>query len=56
VARAGIDALVSDRGLVIAGKRNVLSTRLTQAIPRPLLLKVLSRQHPALRRDRRSAV
>jgi short-subunit dehydrogenase len=54
VARAGIDALIRDRGLVIAGKRNVFSTRLTQALPRPLLLKVLSRRHPGLRRDRRS--
>jgi short-subunit dehydrogenase len=56
VARIGIDALARDRGLVIAGKRNVLSTRLMQALPRRLLLKMLSRQHPGIRRDRRSAV
>ncbi len=56
VARIGVDALEHDRGEVIAGVQNILSTRLFQAIPRPLLLKVLSSQHPALRRDRRSAV
>jgi len=56
VARIGVDALARDRGVVIAGLRNVLSTRLMQAIPRPLLLSTLSRQHPGMRRDRRSAV
>jgi short-subunit dehydrogenase len=54
VARIGVDALEHDRGEVIAGAQNIVSTRLMQAIPRSLLLKVLSRQHPALRRDRRS--
>ncbi|MGO4441898.1 SDR family NAD(P)-dependent oxidoreductase [Mycobacterium sp. 2YAF39] len=54
VARAGVDALEHDRGSVIAGKRNVLSTRLMQALPRPVLLKTLAGNHPALRRDRRS--
>jgi short-subunit dehydrogenase len=52
VARIGIEALAADRGLVIAGKRNAVATRLMQAIPRRVLLSVLSRQHPALRRDR----
>jgi hypothetical protein len=56
VARIGVDALEHDRGDVIAGMRNVLSTRLVQAIPRPLLLKVLASQHPGLRRDRSSAL
>jgi short-subunit dehydrogenase len=54
VARIGVEALENDRGTVIAGLRNVLSTRMLQAIPRPLLVKTLARQHPALRRDRRS--
>jgi short-subunit dehydrogenase len=54
VARIGVEALDNDRGTVIAGLRNVLSTRLLQAIPRPLLVKTLARQHPGLRRDRRS--
>lgn len=54
VARIGVDALDNDRGIVIAGLRNQLSTRLMQAIPRPLLLSILNNQHPGLRRDRRS--
>jgi hypothetical protein len=56
VARIGVDALAHDRGEVIAGTKNVVSTAVMQAIPRPLLLKLLSSQHPGLRRDRRSAV
>ena len=54
VARIGVDALDGDGGVVIAGLRNRLSTRLMQAIPRRVLLSVLARQHPGLRRDRRS--
>jgi uncharacterized protein len=54
VARVGVEALEDDRGVVIAGKRNVLSTRFMQALPRPLLLSTLRKQHPGLRRDRRS--
>lgn len=52
VARIGVDALERDRGIVIAGRQNLLSTRLLQALPRQLLLKTLRRQHPGLRRDR----
>ena len=52
VARAGVDALDADRGLVIAGLQNRISTRLFQFMPRRLLLPLLARQHPALRRDR----
>jgi uncharacterized protein len=54
VARAGVDALEHDRGAVIAGVQNKLSTRLMQALPRTVLLKVLAGNHPALRRDRKS--
>jgi short-subunit dehydrogenase len=54
VAKAGVDALEHDRGTVIAGVQNKVSTRLMQALPRTVLLKVLAGQHPALRRDRRS--
>ncbi len=54
VAKAGVDALEHDRGTVIAGVQNKVSTRLMQLIPRPVLLKLLASQHPALRRDRRS--
>jgi hypothetical protein len=54
VARIGVDALERDRGSVIAGLRNVVSTRFMQALPRPVLLKTRAKQHPGLRRDRRS--
>jgi len=54
VAKAGVDALERDRGAVIAGVQNKLSTRLMQALPRTVLLKVLAGNHPALRRDRKS--
>ena len=52
VARVGVDALDADRGVVIAGLPNRLSTRLLQLMPRRVLLPLLARQHPALRRDR----
>ena len=54
VARIGVEALDGDGGVVIAGLQNRLSTRLLQIIPRRVLLSVLARQHPGLRRDRRS--
>jgi len=54
VARAGVDALEHDRGTVIAGLQNKVSTRLMQMLPRAVLLRLLAGQHPALRRDRRS--
>jgi short-subunit dehydrogenase len=52
VARIGVDALDRDRGTVIAGLPNRISTRLFQFIPRRLLLPLLANQHPELRRDR----
>lgn len=52
VARVGVEALERDKGTVIAGLPNRLSTRLLQLLPRSVLLKVLAGQHPALRRDR----
>lgn len=54
VAKAGVDALEHDRGEVIAGVQNKLSTVLMQALPRQVLLKLLASQHPGLRRDRKS--
>ena len=54
VAKAGVDALEHDRGEVIAGVQNQVSTRLMQALPRRVLLKLLASQHPGLRRDRKS--
>jgi uncharacterized protein len=52
VARIGVDALDKDRGTVIAGVPNRISTRLFQFMPRRILLPLLKNQHPGLRRDR----
>ncbi len=52
VARAGVDALADDRGMVIPGVPSRLMTLVAQRIPRRILLPMLARQHPALRRDR----
>ena len=52
MARTGVDALDRDRGTVIAGLPNQISTRLFQFMPRRLLLPLLAKQHPGLRRDR----
>jgi short-subunit dehydrogenase len=51
VARIGVDALEGDRGTVIPGLPSQLSTRLLQFMPRRLLMPLLKRQHPGLRRD-----
>jgi uncharacterized protein len=52
VARAGVDALDHDRGTVLPGLPSQVSTRLFQFMPRRLLLPLLAKQHPGLRRDR----
>ena len=52
VARTGVDALDGDRGTVIPGLPSQISTRLFQFMPRRLLLPLLKKQHPGLRRDR----
>lgn len=52
VARAGVDALESDRPTVIPGLPSQISTRLFQFMPRRVLLPLLKNQHPSLRRDR----
>jgi uncharacterized protein len=54
VAKVGVDALAHDRGDVIAGLPSRVSTRLFQLTPRRLLMPLLAKQHPALRRDRAS--
>jgi uncharacterized protein len=51
VARTGVDALDRDRGTVIAGLPNQISTRLFQLIPHRLLLPLLAKRHPGLHRD-----
>jgi short-subunit dehydrogenase len=55
VAKVGIDALEHDRGDVIAGLPNRISTRISQILPKRLLLPLLAKQHPALRRGRSRA-
>ena len=55
VAKVGVDALEHDRGDVIAGLPSRLSTRIFAHLPKRLLLPLLVRQHPALRRDRSRA-
>jgi uncharacterized protein len=50
VAKEGIDALENDRGSVIPGLPSRLSAHLFELIPRRLLLPLLAKQHPALRR------
>jgi short-subunit dehydrogenase len=49
VAKTGIDALEHDRGSVIAGLPNQVSTRLFGLIPNRFLLPLLAKQHPGLR-------
>jgi uncharacterized protein len=56
VARVGVDALEHDRGTVIAGLASQVSTRLFGLIPKRVLLPLLARQHPALRRGRQADV
>lgn len=50
VAKVGVDALADDSGSVIPGLPNQLSTKLLQILPKRVLLPVLARQHPGLRR------
>jgi short-subunit dehydrogenase len=50
VARAGIEGLDSDKGVVVPGKLNQAITALYQHIPRQLLLPVLAKNHPGLKK------
>jgi len=50
VAKAGVDVLDQDGGSVIPGLASQVSTRIFQAVPKRLLLPLLVKQHPALRR------
>lgn len=52
VARHGIDALVAGRAVAIPGIGNRVGAGLAWCTPRPLLLPLLARQHPALRASR----
>ncbi|WP_237570312.1 SDR family NAD(P)-dependent oxidoreductase [Mycolicibacterium lacusdiani] len=51
VAKVGIDALEHDRGSVIPGLASQVSTRLFGLLPQRVLMPLLVKQHPALRRN-----
>jgi hypothetical protein len=55
IAKAGIDALEHDRASVIPGLPSRITTQLAQRLQHRLLLPLLAKQYPGLRRDRRSA-
>lgn len=52
VARIGVDALAGDRGVVVSGLPMRIVSRLMRLAPRRVLLPVLARQNPGLRRAR----
>lgn len=52
VARTGVDALRGNGATVIPGLASQISTRLVAHLPRRLLLPLLAKQHPGLKRDR----
>lgn len=51
VAEIAIDGLDADRGVIVPGTANRIAARLYHHAPRRLLLPVLSRSHPALKKN-----
>jgi short-subunit dehydrogenase len=51
VARAGIDGLAEGRAVVVPGLLNRVASALFRVAPPELLLPVLSRNHPAMKRE-----
>ena len=51
LARAGIDGLAAGKGVVVPGRVNQLASAFFRVPPPELLLPVLSRGHPAMKRD-----
>src|ERR1700761_278375 len=51
VARAGIDGLAAGKAVVIPGRVNRVASALFRIAPPELLLPVLARSHPAMKRD-----
>jgi len=49
VARSGVDGLDRGRAVIIPGVANRVGAQVARTTPRPLLLPLLARQHPALR-------
>ncbi len=52
VARAAVDGMAKGRPIVIPGVANKIGARLAWMAPRSILLPILSRSHPALKRTR----
>jgi short-subunit dehydrogenase len=51
VAKAGVDGLAAGRGEVIPGLPNQIAARVSEHLPRRVLLPLLKSQHPALRKS-----
>ena len=51
VADAGIDGLAAGRAVVIPGRLNRVASALARVAPPELLVPVLARNHPALKRN-----
>ena len=51
VAQAGIDGLAAGKGVVVPGRVNRVASAFFRVAPPGLLLPVLSRGHPAMKRD-----
>jgi short-subunit dehydrogenase len=51
VARAGVDGLDKDRGVVIPGMGNRVGAMAGHLVPRRLLTPIVAKQHPAMRRS-----
>ncbi|MGZ4576186.1 MAG: SDR family NAD(P)-dependent oxidoreductase [Mycobacterium sp.] len=51
VARAGIDGLAAGKAVVVPGRVNRVASALIRVAPPELLLPVLARSHPAMKRD-----
>jgi uncharacterized protein len=52
VARAGIDGLAAGKAVVIPGRVNRVAASISRVTPPELLLPFLSRNHPAMKRDK----
>jgi short-subunit dehydrogenase len=55
VARCGLDGLAANRDVAIPGLANRVGAGFGRLVPRGVLLPLMARSHPALRRDERAA-
>ena len=51
VARAGIDALAANKGVVVPGWANWLTARFSRVVPHELVMSLLARRNPAMKRE-----